>query len=60
MLSSPVTCWNEQDGTVTASVVGGFQPIEYLWSDEDAQTTATATGLYERSPLSSLIAWDAR
>jgi gliding motility-associated-like protein len=47
MLSSPVTCWNEQDGTATASVVGGFQPIEYLWSDEDAQTTATATGLYE-------------
>lgn len=47
MLSSPVTCWNEQDGTATASVVGGFQPIEYLWSDELAQTTATATGLYE-------------
>ncbi len=47
MLSSPVTCWNEQDGTATASVVGGFQPIEYLWSDESAQTTATATGLYE-------------
>lgn len=47
MLSSPVTCWNEQDGTATASVVGGFQPIEYLWSDEDAQTTATATGLFE-------------
>jgi gliding motility-associated-like protein len=47
MLSSPVTCWNEQDGTATASVVGGFQPIEYLWSDEDSQTTATATGLYE-------------
>jgi gliding motility-associated-like protein len=47
MLSSPVTCWNEQDGTATASVVGGYQPIEYLWSDELAQTTATATGLYE-------------
>lgn len=47
MLSSPVTCWNEQDGTATASVVGGHQPIEYLWSDELAQTTATATGLYE-------------
>ncbi|MBO74493.1 MAG: hypothetical protein CMD33_04380 [Flavobacteriales bacterium] len=47
MLSSPVTCWNEQDGTATASVVGGFQPIEYLWSDGDAQTTVTATGLYE-------------
>lgn len=47
MLSSPVTCWNEQDGTATASVVGGHLPIEYLWSDPQAQTTATATGLYE-------------
>lgn len=47
MLSSPVTCWNEQDGTTTASLVGGYQPIEFLWSDELAQTTATATGLYE-------------
>ena len=47
MLSSPVTCWNEQDGTATASVVGGNLPIEYLWSDELTQTTATATGLYE-------------
>jgi gliding motility-associated-like protein len=47
MLSSPVTCWNEQDGTTTASLVGGYQPVEFLWSDELAQTTATATGLYE-------------
>lgn len=47
MLSSPVTCWNEQDGTATASVVGGHLPIEYLWSDVLAQTTPTATGLYE-------------
>ena len=47
MLSSPVTCWNEQDGTATASVVGGYQPVEFLWSDELAQTTATAAGLYE-------------
>ena len=47
MLSSPVTCWNEQDGTATASVVGGYQPVEFLWSDEMAQTTATAAGLYE-------------
>lgn len=47
MLSSPVTCWNEQDGTATASVVGGYQPVEFLWSDDLAQSTATATGLYE-------------
>ena len=47
MLSSPVTCWNEQDGTATASLVGGYQPVEFLWSDLLAQTTATATGLFE-------------
>lgn len=47
MLSSPVTCWNEQDGTVTASVDGGHLPIQYLWSDFLAQETATATGLFE-------------
>ena len=47
MLSSPVTCWNEKDGTATASVVGGHQPVLYLWSDELAQETPTATGLYE-------------
>ena len=47
MLSSPVTCWNEEDGTATASLVGGYQPVEFLWSDILAQTTATATGLFE-------------
>ncbi len=47
MLSSPVTCWNEQDGTTTASVVGGYHPVQFLWSDLLAQTTATATGLFE-------------
>lgn len=47
MLSSPVTCWNEEDGTATASVTGGYAPIEFLWSDNLAQTTATATGLPE-------------
>lgn len=47
MLSSPVTCWNEEDGTATASVTGGYAPIEFIWSDEMAQSTATATGLPE-------------
>ena len=47
MLSSPVTCWNEEDGTATASVTGGYAPNEFLWSDNLAQTTATATGLPE-------------
>lgn len=47
MLSSPVTCWNESDGTATASVTGGYFPIEFLWSDPDAQANATAIGLPE-------------
>jgi gliding motility-associated-like protein len=47
MLSSAVTCWNEEDGTATASVVGGHFPIVYLWSDALAQSTPTATGLSE-------------
>lgn len=47
MLSSPVTCWNEQDGTATVSVTGGYWPISYVWSDNSAQTTPTATGLQE-------------
>lgn len=47
MLSSQVTCWNEEDGTATASVTGGYAPISFVWSDDLAQTTATATGLPE-------------
>lgn len=37
------TCYQSQDGTVTAIPLGGTQPYNYLWSD--AQTTATAIGL---------------
>jgi gliding motility-associated-like protein len=47
MLSSPVTCWNEQDGTATVSVTGGYQPLSFVWSDASGQTTPTATGLPE-------------
>lgn len=47
MLSSPVTCWNERDGTATVSVTGGYQPLSFVWSDFDGQTTPTATGLQE-------------
>jgi gliding motility-associated-like protein len=45
MFQSPETCWEENDGTATAGVSGGFLPISYLWSDPAAQTTATAIGL---------------
>lgn len=33
------------DGTATAIVNGGTPGFQYLWSDSQAQTTATATGL---------------
>lgn len=45
--SSPVTCWNENDGTATAAVTGGALPISYQWNDQLNQTTATAVGLSE-------------
>lgn len=47
IFSSPVTCWQTSDGTATAAVTGGQQPIQYVWSDPAGQTTATAIGLSE-------------
>jgi|GEM_PF-1657602 len=39
------TCFNRKDGSATATVDNGATPISYLWSDNAAQTTATASGL---------------
>ena len=47
IFSTPVTCWQTSDGTVTAAVTGGQLPIQYEWSDASGQTTATAIGLPE-------------
>lgn len=47
LFSSPVTCWNESDGTATVAVTGGNLPITYEWNDFNNQTTATAVGLSE-------------
>jgi len=47
LFSSPVTCWNQGDGTATAAVSGGEGPISYVWNDPEEQTTATAVGLPE-------------
>lgn len=47
IFTSPVTCWNEADGTATAAVTGGQLPISYQWDDQAMQTTATAVGLPE-------------
>lgn len=44
MLSStPTSCFDEDDGTATATASGGDQPYSYLWSN--GGTTATITGL---------------
>ncbi|VVV02359.1 hypothetical protein FVB9532_03658 [Mesonia oceanica] len=40
-----VSCNGESNGQATVSAVGGTAPYTYLWDDNDAQTTATATGL---------------
>lgn len=47
VFSSPLTCWNTGDGTVTAAVTGGNPPIYFQWDDPAQQTTATAVGLDE-------------
>jgi len=39
------TCIGTPDGTATANASDGTPPYTYLWSDVDAQTTSTATGL---------------
>ncbi len=46
-LTSPVTCWNAADGTVTVSINGGEAPFTFEWSDPFGQTTSTAVGLTE-------------
>jgi gliding motility-associated-like protein len=45
MFSSPETCWNEDDGTATIAVIGGFLPLSYYWDDPLEQNTSTAIGL---------------
>lgn len=45
MTSSAVSCNGGSNGDATVTVVGGYQPYTYLWSD--AQITNTATALVE-------------
>jgi len=45
IFTSPVSCWDLDDGTATAAVSGGNPPIDYQWDDPYNQTTATAVGL---------------
>ena len=43
--STNITCNGLIDGTATATVTGGTPNYTYLWNDDNAQTTATATNL---------------
>jgi len=45
VFSSPVSCWNMDDGTATIAVTGGNLPISFQWDDPFNQTTSTAVGL---------------
>lgn len=43
--SQPETNLGDNDGTASVTVSGGTAPYSYLWNDNSAQTTATASGL---------------
>jgi gliding motility-associated-like protein len=40
-----VACFGQSNGSATVTVSGGSPNYEYLWNDNNAQTTQTATGL---------------
>ncbi|NJB86986.1 hypothetical protein GGR26_002763 [Lewinella marina] len=42
---SATTDLGAQEGTATVTAAGGTAPYTYLWNDENAQSTATATAL---------------
>ena len=43
--STPASCSQESDGTMTVNVSGGTSPYSYTWSTNPVQTTASVTGL---------------
>ncbi len=49
LFTTPVSCWNEGDGTATIAVTGGIPPITYDWRQNGVsiQNTETAIGLVE-------------
>ena len=55
MSSTPETCWNELDGSATVAVQNGNPPYDFLWDDNNLQTSATAMGLSPNSDYSVLV-----
>jgi gliding motility-associated-like protein len=43
--STNVICFGDNNGTASATAIGGIIPYSYLWNDPNNQTTSTATGL---------------
>ena len=55
IFTSPVSCWNTGDGTATAAVTGGNEPISITWSDPMNQEGPTAIGLIEGDYFVSIV-----
>jgi len=49
VFTTPVSCWNQQDGTATAVIQGGVEPVSVEWNDSKNQKTHIAVGLSEET-----------
>lgn len=50
----PVTCYGDQDGTISIQVTGGSGVYNIAWNTNPAQTGATATGLAPGNYIASI------
>ena len=55
MFSTPETCWETNDGTITAAVTGGIGEVTWLWNDPLLQTTETAIGLPSNESFTVIV-----
>lgn len=44
-IATEESCFNNLDGSAEVILQGGFGPFSFLWNDQQAQTTALASGL---------------
>ncbi|PCH91061.1 MAG: hypothetical protein COB85_09645, partial [Bacteroidetes bacterium] len=45
LVTTDISCYEDSDGVATVVMQSSCTPLSYLWSDQQAQTNATATGL---------------
>lgn len=55
LFSTPETCWETNDGTITAAVTGGIGEVTWLWNDPLLQTTETAIGLPSNESFTVIV-----